>query len=112
MQLSIGSRAGSDGARILAVGGDLDLATSARLLDAVTVALDDGATTVVLDLDEMTFVDSTGLGALVTCVKRAHERERGLAIVVPEDSPLTRLLALTGLQDALPVQRSLGPFAG
>lgn len=75
-------------------------------------AIEGGSNGVVIDISAVGFIDSTGLGALVGCLKRAREHGGSLTIVAPATSPLHKLLALTGLEDALPVRASVGDVAG
>jgi anti-sigma B factor antagonist len=95
------------GRTILRVSGELDLYTAPRLREAVVGATDDGATDVVVDLDDVSFIDSSGLGVLVACLKRVRERGGSFAVVAGESSPLHRLLALTGLDGFLPTFTTL-----
>jgi anti-anti-sigma factor len=89
---------GQGSAPVLAVSGDLDisgvedfLSHASRLLDLDTHVID-------VDLGGVTFVDSSGLGALVRLQKRANADGRQLRLAnVPR--PVTRVLELTGLTD-------------
>jgi anti-sigma B factor antagonist len=92
---------------VLAIKGELDLYTGPQLRDAVLAATGEGRDHVAVDLHEVTFIDSTGLGVLVACLKRVREREGALVLVAPDTSPLIRLLTLTGLQDILPTHPTL-----
>ena len=56
----------------------------------------------------MGFIDSTGLGILVACLKRVRERDGQMVLIAPESSPLRRLLSLTGLEQVLPTYTALG----
>ncbi len=56
----------------------------------------------VVDLTQLEFIDSTGLGALIGAHRRASERKGSLRIVAPEGQIL-RLLRITGLLDVLSV---------
>ncbi|QXC62113.1 STAS domain-containing protein [Aquihabitans sp. G128] len=67
--LTITAAAGP-GTELLALSGEIDLATSHLLVDAIDAAIAAGAATVVLDFAEVTFVNSTGLGAMVAATKR------------------------------------------
>lgn len=55
---------GSDRARV-AIAGEVDLATQPELRAALTEAVDKGARELVVDLERVTFLDSTGLAALI-----------------------------------------------
>jgi anti-sigma B factor antagonist len=110
VELEIKNR-NEDGWTILEAGGELDLYTAPRLRDEVLTTLEGGATQIALDLREVGFIDSTGLGILVACLKRVREREGRLVVIAPETSPLRRLLALTGLEQALPTYTDLADVA-
>ncbi|MDP9328050.1 MAG: STAS domain-containing protein [Actinomycetota bacterium] len=96
---------------ILVAAGELDLYTAPRLRDEVLATLEGGATQIALDLHDVGFIDSTGLGILVACLKRVRERDGRLVVIAPETSPLRRLLALTGLEEALPTHTTLADVA-
>ena len=53
------------------------------------------------------FIDSSGLGAIVACLKHIRERGGELALVAPEGSGLRRLMDLTGLDRVLTLYPSL-----
>ena len=80
--------------------GSLDLA-SVRQLDAAIAELPADARSVVLDLGGLTFLDSTGIGALVRLRQRLDSEYRTLAIVNPSERT-TFVLELTGLGHLLP----------
>ena len=110
VELEIQSRM-EDGWTILVAGGELDLYTAPRLRDEVLATLEGGATQIALDLHGVGFIDSTGLGILVACLKRVRERDGRLVVIAPETSPLRRLLALTGLEEALPTHTTFADVA-
>jgi anti-sigma B factor antagonist len=90
------------------VQGELDLYTAPHLREAV-LGLDAGPSPhVAIDLSEVGFIDSSGLGAIIACLKHVREQAGELALVTPEASPLTKLLALTGLDAAVPTVASIG----
>ena len=86
---------GGPGTAWVHVGGELDIATAPQLertLDASQARL------VVLDLPELTFLDSSGLHAIITAGIRARQAGRRLVLVrVP--SNVERILTLTGISD-------------
>jgi anti-sigma B factor antagonist len=77
----------------------------------VLAALEGGAKQIALDLHDVGFIDSTGLGILVACLKSVRERDGRLVVIAPETSPLRRLLALTGLEKVLPTHIALPDVA-
>ncbi|MGK5554661.1 STAS domain-containing protein [Actinomadura kijaniata] len=50
---------------IVALGGDIDVSTSGRLRETLLGLVEDGARHLVVEMDRVTFLDSTGLGVLV-----------------------------------------------
>jgi anti-sigma B factor antagonist len=83
---------------VLYLRGELDVSSSAALEEEL--ARIDGSTLIVLDLTDLEFIDSTGLGVLV----KAHQRVRdeGTRLVVVHDGgQVKRLLELTGLDQQL-----------
>lgn len=89
------------------MSGELDLFTAPRLREAVVEATDAGVRNVVVDLDGVEFIDSSGLGVLVACLKRLREHDGRFVVVAAESSSLHKLLALTGLGGFLPTFTSL-----
>ena len=85
----------NDGHAVVAVRGEVDMATAGQLWTALEAAMD-GSPKVELDLRATTFMDSTGLAVLV----KAHQRMgcANDAIVVREPSAAVRkILALAGM---------------
>ena len=91
---------------ILAVSGEVDLATAPTLRQRVVQAIDDGARQVVVDLSEVGFMDSTGLGVLIGGLKRLRQLDGNLIVVNPSD-PVRKILEVTGLLDVLGVVERL-----
>ncbi len=85
---------------VLTLHGELDLSTAGLLTDAA----DDlgGATRLVLDLAELSFIDSAGLRALMNLDLRARSEGWDLALAVPAPVVL-RLLKLTGFDKRLDI---------
>jgi anti-sigma B factor antagonist len=81
---------------LLALSGEIDLSTSHLLVDAIDAAIASGATTVVLDFGEVTFVNSTGLGAMVAATKRLRQLGGDLVLRHFRGIPASAL-ATTGL---------------
>ena len=94
---------------VLSVGGDLDVVGAPDMRQAVVTAVAEGSRLVALDLSELDFVDSFGLGAVVGALKRVRQRGGELALVCPssrirrvfEICDLDRVLALHDSTDAL-----------
>jgi len=105
--LSIAVSAAKDGAvQLFALGGSLDLATSPSLRAALTEAASGGQHEIVVDLTQLEFLDSTGLGALIGAHKRAMENAGSVRLVTHEGQIL-RLLRITGLLEVFAVYPSV-----
>lgn len=80
----------------LAVRGELDLDTSAKLADHVQLLLDRGAILIVLDLTDASFIDSSGLRTLVHAGQLLEDA--GGRLLIEGMSPAAeKLFELTGL---------------
>jgi anti-sigma B factor antagonist len=85
---------------IFELSGELDMAGSARLTEAVSEAEFGETSTVVLDLRRVSFLDSTGLKAIFTIRNVVREHGRQFA-VTPGSAQVQRLLKLTRLDEHL-----------
>jgi anti-sigma B factor antagonist len=83
---------------VVALAGELDLATVDRVEQEALELYDRGFTSLALDLRGLTFMDSSGLKLLMRLQHHAHARNCQFAIVDGE-GPVRRLLQLTRLSD-------------
>jgi len=93
-----------EGALVVRVSGDLDLATSPGLSEALEAA--PTARHVVIDLTGCTFLDSSGVRALAQAVRTIAEGERRVDVVAGSPG-VRRVLEITGVDRMVPVHRSL-----
>ncbi|HEX5201097.1 MAG TPA: STAS domain-containing protein [Actinoplanes sp.] len=99
MDVRLSVRPGQECA-VVEVAGDLDMATSPRLLERVQAVLDAGTPNVVVDLTAVGFMDSSGLGALVVMFKAAAERGGRLCVAAAQ-RPVRSVLAITSVDQAI-----------
>lgn len=100
--MNIVSQTGPDGVVRLALDGELDLDTVEVLRRHVERAVNalQPPHRLVIDLAELTFCDSTGVGALVEARDIAGRRGIPMHVINPQDMP-RKVLALTGVLDLL-----------
>lgn len=89
-----------DGSLVLAVQGELDIVTAPRLDEALVRARETAATRIVVDLQAVSFIDSSALHVLIRHVRAEEDRQR---LRLTKGSPQTqRLFQLSGALDYLP----------
>ncbi len=91
---------------IFKLRGSLDLATAPTIRAALGEATEKGSQRLIVDLTQLEFLDSTGLGVLIGAHRRAAERGGSFRLIV-KDGPISRLLNITGLIGVFAVFHSL-----
>ena len=81
---------------VVVVAGELDLHTSPPLRDHLLGLIERGTSWIAVDMSKVDFMDSSSLGALITCLKRVREKDGRLALVGMDSSPM-KVMTLTGL---------------
>jgi len=92
--------------QVLMVFGEVDLATSPDLDVAIIAALESGTESLVIDLTDVTFMDSSGLGVLVRGLKRCREADKDLDLVISNERVL-KVFGITGLDQVIPIHASI-----
>jgi anti-sigma B factor antagonist len=96
MELSLSTRE-SDGTLVVDVAGEIDVYTSPKLRERLVGLVNDGANSIVVNLEDVEFIDSTGLGVLVGVLKRIRARGGSLSLVCQREG-LLRVFTITGLE--------------
>jgi len=96
---------------VLEVSGEVDIYTAPKLREKLVELIDAGNDRIVVDLERVGFMDSTGLGSLVAGLKRIRERDGELAIVCTRE-PVLKVLGITGLDRVFPVHDSVEKALG
>jgi anti-sigma B factor antagonist len=86
----------TDGHTVVSPHGEIDFATGPQLKDAITELLVAGDVHLVIDLLDVDFIESTGLGALIGGRRRAHALKGSLVLVCTEQQML-KIFRITGL---------------
>ncbi|MBI5106676.1 MAG: STAS domain-containing protein [Solirubrobacterales bacterium] len=91
---------------IVAPKGELDLAGVRALGPELAAAAGDASRALVVDLSDVTLMDSSALGAVVQAHLRLRRQGRPMAVVAPPGSQAAALLDVTRMKDRLPIQPS------
>ena len=79
---------------VVYLGGEVDLYTAPELKQELHRLVAEGATRLVIDMSETTFIDSTTLGVLLSVVKRVRP-EGGAVVVVCPDRNVRQIFEIT-----------------
>jgi anti-sigma B factor antagonist len=101
--LELDHRQDEHGREVVMVKGEIDVATSPALREELYATIDRGARTLVVDLSQLGFIDSSGLGVLVATLKHIRERD-GELILSGLDHPAMRVFEITGLTDLFTIE--------
>jgi anti-sigma B factor antagonist len=94
------------GTLVFKLRGSLDLATAPTVRAALTDAAEKSSRDLIVDLTQLEFLDSTGLGVLIGAHRRAAERNGSFRLII-SDGPISRLLNITGLIGVFAVYHSI-----
>jgi stage II sporulation protein AA (anti-sigma F factor antagonist) len=95
----------AEGVVVLALSGELDIAAGPRFRELVQTAAQEAPDMVVIDLEEVGFMDSTMLRELLRAHREVAEAGGRMVVAAPQSS-VQRLLELTGTADVFAVAAS------
>jgi anti-anti-sigma factor len=101
VSLEVQTRQVESGATVVAPTGRLDVAGAPALKDAISEALKNGQPRVVLDMEGVSFVDSTGLGSVIAALKQIRSSQGDLRLAAPNQQ-VRVVLELTTLDRVFP----------
>jgi anti-anti-sigma factor len=93
---------------IAAMAGEIDLANADAGEDRILAGVPNEADRLILDLSEVTYLDSAGVRLILGENERLLLRRRELHLVVPETAPIQRLIEITRLGVQVPIFPTLG----
>jgi anti-sigma B factor antagonist len=98
-----------DGIRVFTVKGELDLNTAPKLEHPLEGALNDGADSIIVDLSECEFIDSTGIALIVRAWQRLDGQApgdgEGSVVLCCSNDQVQRLLKITGVESSISMHR-------
>jgi len=91
---------------VLAVSGEIDLATSPQLDEAIVEAINQEISHLTIDLTDVTFLDSSGLSVIVKALKRSREKN-AIFDVVASNERVLKVFTITGLNTVITIYPDL-----
>ena len=106
MTLEVQTRQTEGGVTVVAPTGRLDVAGAPMLKDAMNDLAQNGPPRVVIDMEGVSFVDSTGLGSVIAALKQIRNRQGELRLAAPNQQ-VRVVLELTTLDRVFPYYSTL-----
>jgi anti-sigma B factor antagonist len=105
VDLSLSTRSVGDHT-IVVVGGEIDVYTAPKLREQLIDLVAAGSYHIVVDMENVEFLDSTGLGVLVGGLKRVRAHDGSLRLVCTQERIL-KIFRITGLTKVFPIHASV-----
>ena len=105
MDLKLGHYA-RDGIEVIDVQGEIDIYTAPRLRELLINLVSEGNYQLVVNLDKVGFLDSTGLGVLVGGLRRVRAHDGSLELVCTQQ-PILKILKITGLTEVFGIYETV-----
>jgi anti-sigma B factor antagonist len=96
MELTLNVHSDPSGLTVIAVGGEIDVYTAPKLRERLIGLVEDGSYQLIVDMEDVEFLDSTGLGVLVGGLKRVRAQDGWIDLVCTQ-SRILRIFRITGL---------------
>ena len=96
---------------VVEVSGEVDLYTAPRLKTLLTEITGSGRTRIAVEFSGVEFMDSTGLGVLISGLRRCREAGGTMALVAPAE-PVRKVLGITGLDQVFAIHDDLSEVIG
>jgi anti-sigma B factor antagonist len=96
----------TDGTEVIDVRGEIDLYTAPRLRELLIDLVSTGSYRLVVNLDEVGLLDSTGLGVLVGGLRRVRAHDGSLDLVCTQQ-PILKILKVTGLTEVFGIYETV-----
>ena len=104
MDLKLGHYS-KDGIEVIDVGGEIDIYTAPRLRELLIDLVSKNNYQLIVNMDKVEFLDSTGLGVLVGGLKRVRAHDGSLDLVCTQERIL-KIFRITGLTKVFGIYRS------
>lgn len=101
MELDIRSES-TDRYCLLQLTGEVDVYTAPQLKEKIVQHIESGCVNILVDLEHVGFIDSSGLGVLVGALRRAKERSGVIRLICTRENIL-KIFRITGLDKVFPI---------
>jgi len=91
---------------VAAVEGEVDASNAGEVGDRLRMTLTNRSTVLVVDLTATTYIDSAGINMLYELTSELEHRQQRMRLVVPDASPISRMLSIAGLDAVVPVHET------
>ncbi|MGH3430432.1 MAG: STAS domain-containing protein [Mycobacteriales bacterium] len=105
MELTITTRS-LDEYTVVSVAGEIDVYTAPQLREKLIDLVDSGEHHIIVDMRDVEFLDSTGLGVLVGTLKRVNSANGSLSLVCTQERIL-KIFRITGLERVFTIASSV-----
>jgi anti-sigma B factor antagonist len=89
------------------LSGEVDMTNAAHVREELLAAIPNDVLALVVDLDGCRYLDSAAIEVIFDLSRRLQRRRQELRLVVPDSSPLGRVLVLTEVNSVAPVHATL-----
>lgn len=96
MDIKVNVRPSDGEAHVVDLVGEIDVYTSPTVKEAITELIDDGHYHLIINLEGVRYIDSTGLGVLIGALKRVREHA-GSVNLICTNPQVKKIFDITGL---------------
>jgi anti-sigma B factor antagonist len=96
LDIKVQVRESDDDAYVVELSGEIDVYTSPKVKDAISELIDQGHYNLIINLEKVRYIDSTGLGVLIGGLKRVREHGGSVSLVCTNPQ-IKKIFDITGL---------------
>lgn len=96
MDIKISTRPLKDNKQVVEIQGEIDVYTSPKVKETINSLIEQGNYFLVVNLEDVRYIDSTGLGVLIGALKRVREHDGNITLVC-NNPQIKKIFNITGL---------------
>ncbi|MBQ7528799.1 STAS domain-containing protein [bacterium] len=82
--------------KLVSLSGEIDVYTSPKVKETINALIEGGSYNLIINLEQVRYIDSTGLGVLIGALKKVREHEGNIYLVCV-DQQIKKVFTITGL---------------